>query len=153
MHSATGHEVRDRLCRDHLRLEGFLAAVQAAFDSEDPVAIACAWTPFEKELLAHLEVEETFLIPVLFRTNRREGRALLEEHRHIRARLAELSPGVTHANAQARTARAFIEELRAHARHEDNVLYSWADDNVGEPERQSLLEFLGETSAATPAAG
>jgi hemerythrin-like domain-containing protein len=150
MLTSTGHQVRELLCRDHARLEGFLQAVQAAFDAEDSEKIASTWSRFEPELLAHLEAEEQFLIPALFRRNQREGRTLLEEHRHIRARLTELRPGVDHRHAQARTASAFIDELRAHARHEDSVLYQWADDNVEERDRQSLLRFLAGGASAPP---
>ncbi len=39
-------------------------------------------------------------------------------------------------------ARDFIDELRAHARTEDRLLYQWGDARLDEPERKSVIAAL-----------
>jgi hypothetical protein len=56
--------------------------------------------------------------------------------------LIELGAGVDLHAIRLDTARAFIDELRAHAKHEDRVLYSWADERVREEDGRSLLALL-----------
>jgi hemerythrin superfamily protein len=154
MSMSMSHLVRQRLREDHERLEGHLEAFVAALEGDDPESVARTRARFDTELLAHLSAEEQFLIPALFRTNPREARALLAEHRHIRARLLELDADGDLHIVKAYTARAFIEELRAHARHEDSVLYRWVDEVMGGSDRQSLEELLeASTSLAHRAAG
>lgn len=147
-----GRLVRQHLRQDHERLEWLLAAVQVAFEGDETESVASTWARFATELIAHIEAEERFLIPTLFRTNQREARALLEEHRYIRARLTELGAEVDLHIVRAHAVRAFIEELRAHARHEDSALYRWADECLEDADRQPLADFLaGSTSPVSPA--
>lgn len=142
MRPSPGYLVRDRLVQDHARLERTLEQVLAAFEANDRDGVATSWAKFDTELLAHLDVEERFLIPALFRVNERAARTILEEHRHIRTRLTELGAGVDLHIVRLPAARAFIEELRAHARHEDSLLYRWADEHVEDAERELLLNAL-----------
>ncbi|MEO6575089.1 MAG: hemerythrin domain-containing protein, partial [Polyangiaceae bacterium] len=130
--------IRDRYLGDHARLEALLEQLLAAFEANDREDVQSLWTDFESSLLAHMEAEETFLIPTLLRTREREAYSLLAEHRHIRGRVAELGAGVDLHIVRCDAARAFVEELRAHARHEDG-LYQWADDRLEEHDRDSLL--------------
>lgn len=139
-----GFEVRDRLVADHEHLEKLLQQVISAFEADDREQVAAIWTGFHGELLKHLEAEERFLIPQLLRANQRAARAVLEEHRLIRSRLLELGASVDHHAIRLDTTRAFIDELRAHAKHEERVLYSWADQHVSEEDSRSLLALLLE---------
>lgn len=82
------------------------------------------------------------MIPALLQVNEREARAISAEHRHIRARLTELGAGVDLHIVRLKTVRAFIDELRAHANHEDKMLYQWADEHLGESDRAILLRAL-----------
>jgi hemerythrin-like domain-containing protein len=146
------YQVRDRLVQDHARLERTLEQVLAAFEANDQDGVATSWGKFDTELLAHLDAEERFLIPALFQVNQRAARTILEEHRHIRTRLTELGAGVDLHIVRLTTARAFIEELRAHARHEDTLLYQWADEHVGEADRGLLLNALTKATGIEPGA-
>lgn len=150
MRTSTAYQVRDALLKDHERLERVLEQVLAAFEANDREGVATSWTRFDAQLLAHLAAEERHLIPALFRVNQRDARSLLEEHRHIRARLTELGAGVDLHIVRLAAARAFIEELRAHARHEDSLLYRWADENVADSDRMELLQAIGSTTGTPP---
>ncbi len=135
--------IRDHFIADHVRLETLLGKLLAAFEANDREDIQSLWTDFESSLLVHLEAEEKHLIPALLRARERDAHAILAEHRHIRGRLAELGTGIDLHIVRCDAARAFIEELRAHARHEDS-LYQWADERLGESERASLIGALVE---------
>lgn len=134
--------VRHQLLADHRSLESVFEQLLAAFAADDRERIQALWTTFESTLSRHLAAEEKFLVPVLARTNPRQARAILAEHRQIRARMLELGTALDLHLVRLETARAFIDELRAHARHEDEVLYRLADDDLDEQERASLLAAL-----------
>lgn len=135
--------IRDRFTADHRRIEALLEKLLAAFEANDREDIQTLWTGFESSLLVHLEAEEKYLIPALLRARERDAHTILAEHRHIRGRLAELGTGIDLHIVRCDAARAFIEELRAHARRED-TLYQWADERLAEAERDSLIGALVE---------
>ncbi|MCL2725545.1 MAG: hemerythrin domain-containing protein [Polyangiaceae bacterium] len=115
--------VRDRFLADHRRLEEILERLIAAFEAEDSEGINALLTEFDTGMAAHLEEEEKSLFPALQQTSPRDARALMQEHRHLRTRLSELSAGIDSHVVGLQVARDLIEELRAHARNEERVLY------------------------------
>jgi hypothetical protein len=136
--------VRDQLLADHHRLEGLFKQLLAAFAANDRERIQPLWEKFDALLIAHLETEEKFLIPELARSNEPAASPLYAEHKHIRVRLMELGAGIDLHIVRFEAAHAFIDELRAHARHEDEVLYRWADEHIGEADRLSVLRALAD---------
>lgn len=146
-----GPVVRERFLADHGELEALFTRLLAAFETEDPDAIASRWSEFDARLSKHLEVEERFMIPRLSSSRPRDARAILEEHRHIRSRLVEFGFKVDLRVVRPETARGFVEELRAHARHEDDVLYRWADEEGAAPgsEPDQVTEGSKVSSAET----
>lgn len=127
---------------DHAEIESLLERVIAAFESGDRSAVSAAWMRLEGRLLAHFDAEEQHLIPMLLRAHPRAATAVLADHRHLRARLAELGAGVNLRVVNVRTARAFFDELRAHAAHEERALYRWADEHAPDSVRASLLQAV-----------
>lgn len=144
--------IRDRLTADHARLDDLLEQLLAAFEVDDRERIQTLWTVFEAGLVTHLEAEECFLIPDLLRLRERDARTILAEHGHIRTRLCELGAGIDLHIVRLSAARAFAFELRAHACHEEG-LYTWADENLGEPTRTSLLGAIGSAVRGAFVAG
>jgi hemerythrin-like domain-containing protein len=134
--------VRDRFVADHRELESLFARLLTTFEASDREGITRLWTEFEDRVARHLEAEERLLIPTLFAAHPREAGAILAEHRHIRARLRDLAGRVDLRTIEVETAYGFVEELRAHARHEDNVLYRWADDHLNPSEQTAVLVVL-----------
>jgi hemerythrin-like domain-containing protein len=133
--STTWSTLRDRFLDDHSELEDLFAGLLDAFEANDREGIAQLWHEFDDRLAKHLETEERFMIPQLFASRPRDARAILEEHRHIRSRLVELGRGVELHTVRLETARGFIDELRAHACHEEAALYRWADENLSAAEQ------------------
>lgn len=134
--------IRNHFLADHRRLEDLFDRLLAALRTDDREQIASVWTEFDVGLAAHLEAEEKYLIPELARSSERDAQAILAEHARIRTRLAELDTQVDLHMVRLESARQFIQQLRDHARHEDRMLYRWADEHVDETLRAKLLEAL-----------
>src|SRR4051812_16523309 len=112
MHSEPGSltsttTVHAHCMRDHQRLDALLEHLLVAFEANDREEIQGVWSEFESNLLTHLEAEEKFLIPALLSVRERDARALIAEHKHIRARLFELGAGIELHIVRNATARAF----------------------------------------------
>ncbi len=139
----TGYQgIRDRFLADHREIEKLLERVLAICEDGDREDVAAVWTEFDTRLLAHMEAEEQYLMPLLRRANPRAFRAIVEEHKHFRARLTELATEVDLHTLRLHEARSFIGELRAHSAHEDRTLYALADQELEAPERESALHAL-----------
>jgi hemerythrin-like domain-containing protein len=134
--------IRERFLADHREIEKLLERVLAICEDDDREDVAAIWTEFDARLLAHMEAEERYLIPLLHRTNPRACRAILEEHKHFRARLTVLCTEVDLHTIRVHEARAFIDELRAHSAHEDRTLYTLADRELEPAARESLFRAL-----------
>jgi len=134
--------LREWLLEDHRRLETVLDRVLRAFEANDRQRIQSLWTELDAALTAHLDAEDRELLPVLGRTHDREARSLIEEHRHIRTRLIELAAAVDLHAIRVEMVRRFIDELRAHARHEDRVAYRWAQEHLDDEQSRPLLEAI-----------
>lgn len=114
--------MHSRFIDDHHDLDVKVAAVLAAVEAQDPAA-AALWSAFAKELLTHLDVEETHMVPALLKSGERRAAVLIEEHRHIRHRAAEIGRAFTAHIVSREIVRDFIDELRAHTESEDRLLY------------------------------
>ena len=133
---------------DHRRVEALLEALLAAWVANDHPNASRVWKGLETALAAHLGAEETFLIPALLVARERDTRVLIQEHRHIRARLTELGSGLASGTMRPSTLRDFVDEMRAHAKTEDRLLYQWADGHLGDVGRAAAIDALARTPTA-----
>jgi hypothetical protein len=133
--------IRDRFMADHQRLEALLERVRAACAKNDGPEASRLWTELDVDLRTHLRAEEEHLICAQLAVQEREVRVVVEEHRHIRDRLAELGVGFDSRVVRPEAVRNFIDELRAHAKTEDRLLYAWADGHL-EPDRNAAIDAL-----------
>ena len=146
--AAADARVSDRFRLDHRQLEEVFQRLLDAFEADDREQVAALWTAFDAQLQAHMDAEERFFIPSLIVSNERAARAILQEHRLFRSRLMELAAQVDLHVIRLETARAFVDELRAHAAHEDKALYGWADQHLAEEKRISALSTLAGAAKA-----
>ncbi len=140
--------VRDHFVADHHRVETFLASLLAAMAAHDHRNAMQVWKGFESGLVAHLGAEEASLIPALLVARERDTRVLVQEHRHIRARLTDLGRGLASGILRPPTLRDFSDELRAHAKTEDRLLYQWADVHLDDAGRAAAIDALAGTPIA-----
>jgi len=131
--------IRDHFLADHDRLESLLDGLLAAFEADDREDAAALWTELDTGLQAHMDAEETHMIPLLREVAPDDAALLLEEHASIRRRLLELSLALDLHLVRLQMARDFIDALRTHARDEDRLLYRWVDEHADEPRRASIF--------------
>jgi hemerythrin superfamily protein len=146
MSVASAVSIRDRFTADHRRLENMIQHVIDVVASDDREEISELWDVFDAGLSAHLAAEEKHMFPLLMRRSERDAKALLEEHKLIRERLAQLDAAVDLHVLRLETVREFIDELQAHAAHEDALLYQLGDEVLPEAKRSSILELLSTST-------
>jgi len=142
---ASEQTIRDHFVDEHRTFEVLFAELLQALSSVEQVRVAALWSAFESGVCSHLEAEESFLIPPLLAERPREAGALLAEHRHIRTRLGALTKALESRSFGEGSVRGFIDELRAHVRHEEAVLYIWADERLAQADREALWEKLADS--------
>lgn len=136
--------IRDGFTADHQRLEEIVTEVLAAPAATNPVERQRMWRTLEARIQSHFEAEEKYAIPKLMAARPRDGHALLAEHKHLRRRLAELAAEIGLSIARFESALGFVDELRAHARHEETLLYRWCDDHLDSTDKELLLTALAD---------
>ena len=134
--------VRAAMMADHAGIATLFDDVVAAFRSGDRDEAAAMFAQFEQRLEAHLALEDQLLLPPLRAAHPDEVAALAEDHRKIRARLAELGVGVDLHFTRASWVAAFVDSLRAHAQREDALLYRWAAEPTAKIDTRAVLRRL-----------
>ena len=121
----------DVLSEHHRALDEQLDRLIADAQLLDAAALRSPWSKFEKELLRHLEYEESAILPAFARHHAGEARALRDEHARIRAALLDLGINLDLHALPCEAVKDFVSQLGAHARREDALLYPWARRNAG----------------------
>ena len=118
------------MLNSHERLRDLLARVfeAMAFNARDDVA--ALWGVFDHGLLAHMEAEERFVLPVFAHVDREEAQALLRDHGLLRQELLQLGVAIDLHCARYPRAGEFAALLERHARREEALLYRWADERL-----------------------
>jgi hypothetical protein len=115
------------LTGDHDRLDRAFDAIVTRAYGGDFQQLEREWLTFQGDLLAHLDAEENHLIPALAKDRPAAAEKLLAEHAQIRGQLLELGVDLDLHCLGAERVVAFVEALRAHARHEEGMFYPWTD--------------------------
>jgi len=140
----------DAFLAGHRRIEDSLTRVIVALEAVDPQRAAAEWTDFDREITAHLDAEDTHVIPVLLAARPREAQSLLHEHRHIRRRALELGTAIRKGALRSEVVRGFVDELSAHCRREMGALYQWAEEALNDDDRAAALKAIGPKSRPPP---
>ncbi len=114
---------RTLLETDHAHLDKMLTTVAQSVRDDALADAEARWNELETALLAHLDAEEMFVIPLLMAVNRDEARAIPTEHAEIRGVLGDIGIAFELHTVRADAIDAFCERLRAHAAHEEFLLY------------------------------
>jgi hypothetical protein len=107
---------------DDAELDAAFAQLLQVLEAGDREVAASAWGAFERRLTAHMDDEERRVSPRIAAIRLREALAILQEHRFLRGRLRELGHAIARGTVRLDDARSFRDELRAHARHEEDIL-------------------------------
>lgn len=128
------------MIRSHRCLEDLFGQVLDAMGVEAP-DLYSLWTTLDRELRAHMEAEERFVLPAFARVDRDEAIAIVRDHGFFREQLLELGVAVDLHAIRFERSRDFIDRLRFHAAREERLLYRWADQHLGSRAIEAALAF------------
>jgi hypothetical protein len=134
------------LAEHHRELDHCLAALVTRAQGGDPVQLRREWSTFERALQAHMDFEEAEILPDFARHDAGAARTVLDEHAAIRAQLLELGMNLDLHLVSAERVEKLVEQLRAHARHEEQALYAWTRHNVHRDGRKMLAGALRDAA-------
>ena len=135
------------LTRSHDYLRGVLERMLAAMESDARTDVRELWNELDHGLLAHMEAEERFVLPVFAHVDGEEARALLREHGSIREQLLDLGVAVDLHYVRYERSREFAELLARHAAREQNLLYRWADERLAPEAIERVQRHVGLATA------
>jgi hemerythrin superfamily protein len=125
----------------HRRLEAVAKEVLDACAADAP-DFSIAWSKFERDLRAHLEAEERYILPAFARADREEAMRLLREHGQIREHLLEIGVAIDLHCMRLEASTAFMATLRAHAQREEQLMYRWAETKLDVTLVEAVRLFL-----------
>jgi hypothetical protein len=132
---------------DHRRFQALGRKLHRALEASVPDNGEALWNELSAALSIHLHAEEMFMVPALGRARPRDARAILAEHRLIRERLTEMDARLARREICVDLMRDFVEELDAHARHEEKIFHTWAENWLDAEERALLIAYCGRASS------
>lgn len=138
----SAREARTLLERDHARVEELLKRAACSVREDCREDAEARWNELEEALLAHLDVEEMFVIPHLARVNAKEAQSILDEHTRIRCELGDIGIAFELHTVRADAVDAFCARLREHAAHEEALMYPLVETELEHAPLQSLLRRL-----------
>jgi hypothetical protein len=138
------------LAQHHDDLEEDLGRLLDFARADDLIALRGAWRAWDGELKAHLEFEETELLPGFGKKFPLEEAELRREHMKIRSALADLEAEIDLGLCGAQSLEALKAMLREHTRREERLFYPQsADRGPGGPSfKDRLAKLAGALSSA-----
>jgi len=131
---------------DHTHLDKMLTMVAQSVRDDDLVDAEARWNELETAVLAHLDAEEMFVIPLLRAVNEGEARAILGEHAEIRHTLGDIGIAFELHTVRADAIDTFCARLRAHAAHEEVLMYKQVAADLPVSNARALVTRLrGQT--------
>jgi len=143
--------IGDELAEDHWRMEQLFSHVVSEASAGDGDRLPQSWNAFERALVAHLEGEELFMIKAFAADHPLDATRILAEHQGIRRRLTEMDVDLDLHCLRADRVAAFVDDLRHHARAEEEMLYPWANrlDPASASGVRRILQIGRTTSPAS----
>ncbi len=136
--------VRKRLDQDHEELRQLL--LRLTQDARDPSgnALRSTWNELERRLLAHLEAEEQYLLPLVEGSHPAQVDCTRSEHAQIRRLVSELGLAIELHAAREPMIGELIRTLDEHAEREDRTLYRFAGDKASMAVQHRIAVMLRE---------
>lgn len=134
--------VRTKLVHDHETLDALLAQLAEEAQDSDRPGLQATWNELESRLIAHINAEERYLLPLIEVDNPTEVAQTRREHIEIRDLIAELGLAIELHTAREPDIRRLVDLLRAHAKHEEAALYTLAGDKASTSVEHSISAAL-----------
>ena len=100
------------------------------------------WAAYEDGLLAHLDAEETYLIPGLALHDPALAARILKDHGRFRTQIAQVGIGLQLHVVREDQLLLLAQDLRAHAIMEEEPLYAWADTSISPSTFEAVVRRL-----------
>jgi hypothetical protein len=126
----------------HAKLDASLRHVMATLRLEGPAAAKMAFDPFQRELDAQLEAEETWLLPPYERSKPKAAEAVLFQHVKVRAAATLAAAQLDALSAEERPLQDLYDVLALHCRCEESDLYQWSETAIGEEDSRAVLQKI-----------
>jgi len=123
------HSLQAFMTASHRSLARQFDQLLAAMEANAP-DVRELWNGLDRDLRAHMEAEERFVLPAFAKVDADEARALVRNHGLFREMLLELGVAVDLHCIREELSRPFIDLLRDHAAREDALLYRWAETRL-----------------------
>ena len=134
---------------DHERINALLDRLIAAMRADDRTLSLSLWSGTEKRILAHLDVEEMFVFPLLAEGNAAEVDALRHQHDEIRETLGKIGIAFELRALPIDGVVTFQASLRAHEEREESLLYPEAERRMPVNVARSIANHLGRSGACS----
>jgi hemerythrin-like domain-containing protein len=140
-------ETKHLLAEHHRALDERLDRLLVRAKVAPPAQLRAEWTGFERDLLRHLEMEETEILPGFAGHDPGEAQALLAEHAQIRKALLDIGVSLDLHCLRVEAVEDLVSRLKRHAEREDGVLYPWADRELATGIWQRIKRGLNTAAA------
>jgi hemerythrin len=146
------NEVQSRLDQDHRELSQLLWRLSQ--DARDPsgLALQATWRELEHRLLAHLDAEEQYLLPLVEASHPFQVECTRREHDEIRRLVAELGIAVELHAVRESAISELVRTIDEHAEREDRTLYRFAGEKASVAVQHRIVLALREARRAARAA-
>jgi hypothetical protein len=115
--------IRERFLAERDRMSEIFDRLLSAIRDGDDAQTVASWKDLDANVTAHLDHEQRAVLPILFEVRPRDAHGIVQEQRHIRARLREVGEAIRDRSKHAAdAARSFVDELAAHLRREEALL-------------------------------
>ena len=137
-------EIRRQHADEHAVLEDAMRLLLRAAEGDDPRPLEAAFTDLERRLMAHLELEERWLFPLVEYRYAGDVLTLRDEHAQLRSLMAQIE----RAGEVHQVTRPMLETLATllagHGRREGEALSRWFDESAPVETRQGLPRLFVE---------
>jgi hypothetical protein len=126
----------------HARLDADLRHVIATLRLEGPAPAKTTFGRFQRELDAHLEAEETWLLPSYTRAKPRAAKAVLVQHTKVRSSASRAATSLGAQCSDEQPLQELYDVLALHCRCEESDLYKWSETAIGEEASRAVIQKI-----------
>jgi hypothetical protein len=141
-HEASSSGLYGALTFHHARLETLARHVLSTLHGEGRSAAQDSFSAFKREFDAHLEAEETWLLPAFSRANPAACEAIIAEHARLRIVTDLAAAALDTEKIDEQPMHQLLELLCEHCRREESELYRWAETSVDERASRAVLQKI-----------
>jgi hemerythrin len=136
------NHVQQRLDQDHRELNALLWRLSHDADAPSNDALRATWDELERRLLAHLDAEEQYLLPLVEASHPAQVDCTRREHEQIRRLVSELGIAIELHAVRQPAISELIRVLHEHADREDRTLYRFAGEKASVAVQHRIVQML-----------